>query len=212
MDGQLNGKGRALIWPGTVCGDSSAVQFGDFPNNCQSQPKPHCPRLLRPILLAKSVKHEGKELAIDAFAGIDKPRIGESYGTWQDLDGAYYISTLDGNDASFEAEYMLTHFFLQTGAKLNSDIYLYGELSLRQLLPDYKMKYDSGLGGYTIDILLKEGYYEYHYLTPPPNVYEIEGNHFETENTYDIIVYYLPFSKINHVAAGYISFRTRKDN
>ncbi|HLF35431.1 MAG TPA: DUF5103 domain-containing protein [Cyclobacteriaceae bacterium] len=148
---------------------------------------------------------------IDAYAAIDKPRSRESYGFWKDLDGAYYISTVDGNDATDEADYILTHFFLQTGSRMNSDLYLYGEISLRQLLPEFRMSYVPDIGGYTVDVLLKEGYYEYHYLSSGKNYFEVEGNHFDTENVYDIIVYYRPFSRINQLAAGYVAFRTRDD-
>ncbi len=148
---------------------------------------------------------------IDAFLGIDKPRSGQAYGKWQDMDGAYYISTIDGNDASTEANYMYTHFFLKTDVKLNSKVYLFGGISLRQLLPEYEMKYDSGLGGYTGNFLLKEGYYEYLYVTSGNDEYQIEGNHYETENTYDITVYYRPPSRIYDYIVGYAQFKCNLD-
>ena len=69
------------------------------------------------------------------------------------------------------------------------------------------MKYNSDLGGYTANLLLKEGYYEYLYITPDDE-YQLEGNHFETENTYDIIVYYRPPSKIYDVIVGYSRFKS----
>ena len=144
---------------------------------------------------------------IDAFLGIDKSRAAMAYGQWHDMDGAYYASSIDQEDVSTEANYIYTHFFLQTGTKLPSDVYIFGEISFRQPLPQYKMKYDSNLGGYTGDFILKEGYYDYIYITPG-NQYLLEGNHFETENTYDIIVYYRAPSKIYDQIAGYIQFKS----
>ncbi len=147
---------------------------------------------------------------IDAFLAVDKARAGQAYGIWQDMDGAYYISTLDNTDIHTEANYINTHFFLQTGTKLNTDVYLFGEVTFRQLLPEYKLNYDSDLGGYTGNFLLKEGYYEYLYVTPDDE-YQIEGNHYETENTYDIIVYYRPPSKIYDEIVGYIQFKSNNN-
>ena len=73
------------------------------------------------------------------------------------------------------------------------------------------MTYDSDLGGYTGSFLLKEGYYEYQYITSA-NPYEVEGSHFETENTYEIFVYYRPPSRIYDVLGGYTVFKSTGNN
>ena len=59
------------------------------------------------------------------------------------------------------------------------------------------MEYDFNRGGFTGSILLKQGYYNYHYMLLPNNskvgdVTFIEGNFFETNNQYSIFVYYKP--------------------
>ena len=74
-------------------------------------------------------------------------------------------------------------------------------------MPEYQMRYDSNLGGYTGDFILKEGYYEYLYITPGDE-YQLEGSHYETENTYDIIVYYRMPSKIYDQIVGFAQFRS----
>jgi hypothetical protein len=75
--------------------------------------------------------------------------------------------------------------------------------------------YNDSLKCYQKRILLKQGYYNYEYVLlkdnqPAASETELEGDHFETENSYSIFVYfrditnnydrligYKPFSSIN---------------
>ena len=142
---------------------------------------------------------------IDAFLFQDKNRGTEFYSIWQDYNGGYFISNIDGIDPATEAEYVNVHFFLRSEKIINSDIYVYGKLTHYNLLPEYKMKYENDLGGYRADLLLKQGWYDFIYFTPQ-NPYLIEGSHFETRNDYEILVYYRPQGKISEYLVGYINF------
>ena len=55
------------------------------------------------------------------------------------------------------------------------------------------MKYDQGM--YTKKILMKQGFYNYEYWVNSAEAdgNQVEGNHFETENIYEVLVYYRPF-------------------
>ena len=44
------------------------------------------------------------------------------------------------------------------------DIYLVGAMSQHRCLPEYRMEYDAAQGLYTHRHLLKQGYYNYHYV------------------------------------------------
>jgi hypothetical protein len=146
-----------------------------------------------------------KDDRIDAFLLMDKSRVHEFYGQWQDYNGGYFISNIDGIDPTTEAEYVYVHFFLESEQSFPSDVYLYGKISHYNLLPEFKMKYQSELGGYRADLLLKQGWYDYIYYTPD-DPWIVEGSHFETRNEYEILVYYLPQGKISEYLIGYISF------
>ena len=55
------------------------------------------------------------------------------------------------------------------------------------------MVYDEKMKGYKATLLLKQGWYDYQYGLKTPyghSLKEIEGEHFQTENEYEILVYY----------------------
>jgi hypothetical protein len=58
------------------------------------------------------------------------------------------------------------------------------------------MVFNPSSGAYEGSAFMKMGYYNYAYVTVnkgsggPPSFEFTEGNHFETENNYDILVYY----------------------
>jgi hypothetical protein len=77
-------------------------------------------------------------------------------------------------------------------------VYVFGALSDWQLRDEFRLAYDSVQQRYTGRALLKQGYYNYSYAvapkragTPPDEIY-FEGTHQETENQYDLLVYYRP--------------------
>jgi hypothetical protein len=146
---------------------------------------------------------------IDAFLYVDKSRRNDFYGVWDDLNGGYVISDIDGRNPAIEAEYANVHFFLQMDEPLQSDVFVYGELSNYNLLPGFKMKYDNDLGGYLANLLLKQGWYDYIYYTPG-NPWTVEGSHFETRNEYEIFVYFRPQGKISEYAIGYVNFTSKR--
>ena len=60
---------------------------------------------------------------------------------------------------------------------------------------DYKMDFNKKTGLYEKALLIKQGYTNYQYVLTDKNGktdYEnaIDGNHFETDNLYSVIVYY----------------------
>ncbi len=146
-----------------------------------------------------------KEDQVDAFLFRDEERGNEFYSNWHDLNGGYFIETVDGNEDAIESEYINVHFFLAADHKIASDVYVYGKLSHYNLLPEYEMNYDNELKGYRADILLKQGYYDFIYFTPE-DPYVLEGSHFETRNDYEILVYYRPQGKITEYLIGYLAF------
>lgn len=113
----------------------------------------------------------------------------------EDKDGLYYISATDRTDDNYECDYVLVHFFLKHVPETSGSFYINGALSNWSFSPEYKMQYNPANMGYEATLLLKEGYYNYQYLFLPNNnnmglTEQAEGNFYQTENEYTILVYY----------------------
>ena len=104
----------------------------------------------------------------------------------------------------FESDYAHVEFFLES-EKLNADVFITGAFSLWSQDPDYRLGYIEELGGYYGETLMKQGFYDYQYLVSgqgyDPNYFE--GNHFETENEYEILVYQYSFQMDVDLLIGY---------
>lgn len=125
----------------------------------------------------------------------DKIRAGRSYSYDQDQNGRFYIRSNDTNDSEVESDYFNTVFTLPMDSPIGEDIFINGNFTDNNFTDKYRMKYDEEHRQYYIALLLKQGLYNYQYLTKSGASYstaKIEGNYFETENEYQIFVYYRP--------------------
>ena len=108
-----------------------------------------------------------------------------------------------------EADYMITHFTLDAGGKLNGgNVWLYGEFMNGYPASQAMMKYDASSDCYTADLLLKQGAYNYMYLWVPDGTSVgltgiIEGDHYETVNEYLVKVYDRPMGERYDHFIGY---------
>ena len=149
----------------------------------------------------------------------DEPRVGQSYTTFEDLDGNFIIETTDQPDNNLSGEYVDVVFYLKRPQPYyGREVFLYGGLTDWTILSEYKMEYDEELGAYVGQALLKQGYYDYAYATLPvsgkdkkggvaiPDITEVEGTWHETENQYTILIYYRPFGSRYDQVIGSISF------
>ena len=68
---------------------------------------------------------------------------------------------------------------------------------------------------YETNVLLKQGYYNYTYLLVDKNNpavrSTVEGNYYETENVYTILVYYKPFGGRTDELIGIGTLNSRTD-
>jgi hypothetical protein len=118
------------------------------------------------------------------------------YFYWQDFNGKYYIALQEGRDMETEADYVWVYFTLPSRYKIpGGNIYVAGALSDWSFDKKNIMTYDPEKAEYQCSMLLKQGWYNYEYLfvkegdkTAEPSFFE--GNHYETENDYLILVYY----------------------
>jgi hypothetical protein len=118
------------------------------------------------------------------------------YFYWQDFNGKYYIAVQEGREMETEADYLWVYFTLPSKYKVpDGNMYVAGALNDWAFDGKNLMTYDPDKAEYQCSMLLKQGWYNYEYIflqngykTAAPTVFE--GNHYETENDYLIMVYY----------------------
>jgi len=140
----------------------------------------------------------------EVYLATDKPRTNEAYGQYNDLDGMFTIDNYDYRDLTF-ANYSDVIFALSS-PEVDGEVYVTGGFNYWNLLPENRMEYDAAHKLYTARIPLKQGWYDYQYLVKSKTLptYYFEGSHFETENFYEIFVYYKPFQPRADVLIGYL--------
>ena len=137
----------------------------------------------------------------NTIIAIDKARTNLAYAQYNDNNGQYVIS----EHLNINGQYTNVTFNLDNKRiNYNGNIYLFGEFTDWRVSDEYLMKYDAQKSLYTKDVLLKQGYYEYQYLIKSDSTpYYIEGNHSQTENAYEIFVYYKSFNERSDLLIGY---------
>lgn len=132
----------------------------------------------------------------------DLSRASTAYYTFNDLNGGFMISNTESLQSENQNDYATVNFTYFPKDKIpfiGMKLYLAGALTNNILNKEAEMIFDPALGYYKKSLLLKQGYYSYNYVLREQNSFnplndftETEGNHWETENNYSIMVYYRP--------------------
>jgi len=153
---------------------------------------------------------------LEAFLVEEKFRNHEAYGQYLDINGKYVINNLETGQTNgdFDADYVTVNFFLRPIEGFNEDIYVFGALTDWKTGEKNKMKFDTTRKLYTTQLFLKQGWYNYIFLIKNSSYdpHYIEGLHFETENQYEILVYYRPLISKGDQLIGYSSIIHNKRN
>jgi len=135
----------------------------------------------------------------------DKVRTGKTYGYDQDQNGRFLIRNAEAQDNDTEADYFITQFTLKADEPFLEPVYINGGFTYNSFDERYLMEYDFVEKEYTKSLLLKQGAYNYQYLAKRGNSYTtslIEGNYYETENEYQILIYYRPLGSRSDLLVG----------
>lgn len=129
-----------------------------------------------------------------------------------DINGQFIVRTTESNNPSTEADYTVVHFSMKSETDLNKDVFVYGAFNNFETSEVNKMTYNSQKKLYQASILLKQGFYNYTFITKDNtiNTYELNGSFQETENEYLVIVYYKPFGQNYHQAIGFGTANTKQ--
>ena len=113
-----------------------------------------------------------------------------AYSYSEDQNGVFVLRSADDYDDETTAEYVVVHFFLQSPRLEGGDVYVSGQWAGQTFNPDCKMEYDDINKEYHAAILLKQGYYSYEFIQQDGLTTRTMGSFFETENEYEVLVYY----------------------
>jgi hypothetical protein len=143
----------------------------------------------------------------EVYIQTDKTRKDERYSQYTDINGGFIWDNFDYRDATF-SNYCYVNFTLSASIPEPGDIYVTGAFHQWNHDDENLMVYDSTTRQYHARVLLKQGWYDYQYAVESKSLpaYYLEGTHFETENLYEIFVYYRPFQPRADVLIGYQKF------
>ncbi|MDR0507029.1 MAG: DUF5103 domain-containing protein [Dysgonamonadaceae bacterium] len=127
----------------------------------------------------------------------DAVRSNHFYSYNQDINGRVYIKNKDAEYSDTEADYEFVHFYVPCDNPFNEEVYILSKAFQNILDESSQMEYSERDKGYVKTAVLKEGYYNYLYVTKKSNADRgntnlIEGNYYETENEYCVMVYFRP--------------------
>lgn len=129
----------------------------------------------------------------------DKRNTGYTYD--KDQNGRFLIHCQDALVDKTGSDYFLVHFILpMENPVLDGGIYLNGDLVNNRQDDNSKLIYNFETKAYEKTLLLKQGAYNFQYVFRPtrggkPSNEMIEGSYWETENEYQIYVYYHPIGE-----------------
>jgi len=166
----------------------------------------------------KVLKADYNRLSTEIYLRPDGQRDAQRYIYYRDYDGMYVSSTIRGLNPLWESDYANVHFsFVPPNGVpyANKDVYLFGQLTNYNYADSLKMIFNPGKGLYETHLFLKQGYYDYTYIgvdkNNPANRSEMDGNYYETENLYTILVYYKSFTDRSDELIGVATFDSRTD-
>ena len=130
-----------------------------------------------------------------SYLYTDTSRKDSPYTFNPDINGNFQITTINGSDINVEADYTMIHFSLLHEEIKDSDIHVFGNFNAFAIEDLTKMEFNSESGRYECILKLKQGFYNYKYVTIDKNTKEmdegsISGNFWQTENNYKVLVYY----------------------
>lgn len=165
----------------------------------------------------RSIDQNVTPFKVEAFP--DRERMNTEYLPYQDYNGFFFIKATEQITPSFQGDYGAVHFIYENYDKSafpDQNVYVVGQFNNYVCDANSQLHYNADSGYYETDILLKQGYYNYIYVTRPihnPNAPDdtsvTEGNYWETENDYSVLVYYRSLNNRYDELVGFKTINTR---
>lgn len=132
----------------------------------------------------------------NAYLYTDAARGSAPYTFAPDINGGFLVKNVNVENNDIEADYAWVYFTLSAPLVPSGyDVYVNGMFNNYSLKDDFKMDYNPSKGIYEKALMIKQGFTNYQYVLADKNkkvAYEnaVDGNYYETENIYSVLVYY----------------------
>lgn len=158
-----------------------------------------CSNMRTPMYNVARIEEYGGE--VFALLRAEENRAKKHYLSETTLNGGMKVNVWDRNNPRLEADYVWVNFsFPMEQPLLEGSLYIVGALTDWRMDSTSRMDYNPRVRAYTKRLLLKQGYYAYQVLVAsgqhPMTEGEtrsrtavLEGDHYETPNTYSVCVY-----------------------
>jgi hypothetical protein len=144
---------------------------------------------------------ESSRTSFDAYTYAAYPMRDASFQQWVDANGKYVTLSQNTSVPDEEAEYENVHFALALPGELTgAKVYVFGALSNWECTERNQLTYNYKTHNYEVMLPLKQGFYNFLYAVvrdgdTKPNLSHLEGDWYETENDYTILVYQRVFGE-----------------
>ncbi|WP_432708323.1 DUF5103 domain-containing protein [Pedobacter sp.] len=144
----------------------------------------------------------------------DMTRNDQKYASQFDENGNFFIRNMENRPPDTESDYIKVDLLLQTPVNLqNGEVYITGRFNNYLTNEQSKLQYNQALNGYQSSLYLKQGLYDYLYVyrnkeNGALSHQLLEGNYYETQNAYQVFVYYRKPGGRWDELVGYLSTQT----
>lgn len=132
----------------------------------------------------------------NSYLYTNNARANFPYSVFEDINGNFVVRNLNAENSEIEADYAWVYFSLSAPTfRSNKEIFINGMFNNYSLEPEFKMDYNPAKGIYEKALLIKQGFTNFEYAVADSkgiidNENAIDGNFYQTENDYSILVYY----------------------
>lgn len=163
-------------------------------------------------------KSDLKQLPFEVWLKPDGEWTQARYLYYADLNGFSETRSTDNINPWWQGDYAYANFiYVPANRKAipGKELYIGGQFSQYKYNDDYRMIFNDQIGAYEKRILLKQAYYTYSYFTVQSERQTAgettftDGNYWETENDYTVLVYFRGFSDRYDRLVGLSSINSR---
>ena len=132
----------------------------------------------------------------NSYLYLSQARANSPYTYYPDINGNYIVKNIGRENNEIEADYAWVFFSLSAPAFYEKkSIYVNGMFNNFAIGEENKMDYNAEKGIYEKAIMIKQGFTNYQYVIADSNgkideENAIDGNFFQTEDNYFVLVYY----------------------
>jgi len=163
----------------------------------------------RGVNIAKITMEENVVYA-ETLVDVVRPTL--TYSQYLDVNGQYAIFNFERQNHELESEYLLTTFNLASEG-ISETPYVLGAMTQWGRDSNAKMILNQKTKTYQSTLLLKQGWYDYQFGYLKQDGWDtssLEGDYFETENEYEVFVYYRDMGSRYDELIGYINLNPNK--